>query len=89
MTSSPRSTSEAASTRDTAPLRVYFADEVIVEWRPALCGHSGVCVRSLPAVFDPTRRPWIDLAAADPDGIVAAVARCPSGALRARRQHLE
>jgi len=35
----------------------------------------------LPHVFDPQRRPWIDLAPATSEQIVAQVAKCPSGAL--------
>jgi hypothetical protein len=36
-------------------------------------------------VFDDTRRPWIVAEAAAADEVEAAVAGCPSGALRARR----
>jgi uncharacterized Fe-S cluster protein YjdI len=63
----------------------YATDEIVVEWRPQLCAHSGNCVRGLPQVFDPKRRPWIDVNAATADEIEAQVARCPSGALRTRR----
>jgi len=44
-----------------------------------------VCVRGLPLVFDPRRRPWIELASATSEQIVAQVARCPSGALSIER----
>jgi uncharacterized Fe-S cluster protein YjdI len=63
-------------------LREYAAGELTVQWRPHLCRHSGVCVRSLPLVFDPRRRPWIDGVAAEPERIAETVGRCPSGALR-------
>ncbi len=63
----------------------YSNGEVIVVWQPARCIHSGVCVRGLPLVFDPRRRPWIELASATSDEIVAQVARCPSGALSIER----
>jgi uncharacterized Fe-S cluster protein YjdI len=59
----------------------YSNGEVTVVWQPDLCRHSGICVRGLPKVFDPRRRPWIELQHADTDTIVAQVARCPSGAL--------
>jgi uncharacterized Fe-S cluster protein YjdI len=74
------------STRADLPeeLHEYQAGPLTVEWRPQLCQHSGRCVRSLPLVFDPRRRPWIDGTAADPESIAAAVSRCPSGALRLR-----
>ena len=57
-------------------------DGVVVEWRPELCQHSERCWRALPQVFDPDRRPWIDAVAAPVSDVVAAVAACPSGALR-------
>ncbi|HWG84967.1 MAG TPA: (4Fe-4S)-binding protein [Deinococcales bacterium] len=56
-----------------------------VTWAPSVCTHSGVCVRSLPPVFKPGERPWVHTAAAAAAEIEAAVARCPSGALRFRR----
>jgi uncharacterized Fe-S cluster protein YjdI len=59
----------------------YSNGEVTVVWQPARCIHSGVCVRGLPLVFDPSRKPWIELASATSEQIVAQVARCPSGAL--------
>src|SRR4051794_30745456 len=63
----------------------YATDEIVVEWEPRLCYHSQNCVRSLPQVFDDSRRPWVQVDAASADDVEAAVARCPSGALRARR----
>jgi len=63
----------------------YATDEIVVEWEPRLCYHSHNCVRSLPQVFDATKRPWVDVGAASADEIEAAVALCPSGALRTRR----
>lgn len=73
-----------SSTRDTVT-KEYSTDEIVVEWEPSLCFHSHNCVRSLPQVFDPTRRPWVQVDAATADEVEAAVARCPSGALRTRR----
>ncbi len=63
----------------------YTTDEIVVEWEPRLCYHSQNCVRSLPQVFDDSRRPWVKVDAATADEVEAAVARCPSGALRTRR----
>jgi uncharacterized Fe-S cluster protein YjdI len=67
------------------PLHEYPAGQITVEWRPTRCIHSGVCVRSLPLVFDPRRRPWIDTSAADVESIERTVSHCPSGALHIRR----
>ncbi len=65
-------------------LHEYTRDGLTVEWRPALCQHSGICARGLIGVFNPRRRPWVDMSAADVGTIAAQVARCPSGALRTR-----
>jgi uncharacterized Fe-S cluster protein YjdI len=73
-----------SSNRDSF-MKEYATDEIVVEWEPRLCFHSQNCVRSLPQVFDDSRRPWIKVAAAAADEVEAAVARCPSGALRTRR----
>jgi uncharacterized Fe-S cluster protein YjdI len=63
----------------------YATEEIVVEWRPDLCIHSGNCVRGLPAVFDSKRRPWVNVHGASANEIEAQVARCPSGALCSRR----
>jgi uncharacterized Fe-S cluster protein YjdI len=62
-------------------IKKYSNGEVTVIWKPTLCQHSGVCARGLPAVFNPRRRPWIELEHADSKTIVAQVEQCPSGAL--------
>ena len=67
------------------PAREYASAEIVVEWRPELCQHSGNCARGLPGVFDPKRRPWIVVDAASADEVERQVVRCPSGALRSRR----
>ena len=69
--------------RNRAPdlTREYDAAGITVEWYAGRCIHSANCVRALPDVFDPKRRPWIEPAAASPDAIAAAILRCPSGAL--------
>ena len=63
--------------------------EITVVWQPHLCVHSGNCARGLPAVFDPRRRPWVDVAAASTSEIVHQVAQCPSGALSIIRNAAE
>src|SRR5437667_12287657 len=63
----------------------YATDEIVVEWEPRICSHSQNCVNALPQVFDDSRRPWIKADAGTADEVEAAVARCPSGALRTRR----
>jgi uncharacterized Fe-S cluster protein YjdI/CDGSH-type Zn-finger protein len=71
--------------REPRDVREYSTGEIVVEWQPRLCFHSHNCIRALPQVFDPDRRPWVDIEAASAGQIEAAVAQCPSGALRAKR----
>jgi len=47
----------------------------------AICAHVEYCVQGLPAVFDRTRRPWIDPDGASVAEIIAICEKCPSGAL--------
>lgn len=59
----------------------YSNGEITLVWKPDVCIHSGICARGLRPVFDPTRKPWIELQHADTATITAQVAQCPSGAL--------
>jgi uncharacterized Fe-S cluster protein YjdI/CDGSH-type Zn-finger protein len=61
--------------------REYVGDGITVEWYATRCIHSANCVRALPKVFDPRRRPWVEPSAASADDIAQAVLRCPTGAL--------
>jgi uncharacterized Fe-S cluster protein YjdI len=62
-------------------LQTYEGNGFAVTFDPAVCIHSGRCVRGLPAVFDVRRKRWIAVEAASADEIEAQVAKCPSGAL--------
>ena len=59
----------------------YSNGEVTVIWKPGICIHSGICFNGLPGVFDPRRKPWIDVQQADTKTIIEQVKKCPSGAL--------
>jgi uncharacterized Fe-S cluster protein YjdI len=61
--------------------RTYSNGEIEVIWRAGRCMHSTVCFRGLQQVFDPRRRPWVDLSGASTEAIVRQVQACPSGAL--------
>lgn len=63
-------------------LQVFETSAITVTFDRARCIHSEECVRGLPSVFDPTQRRWIRPDRADPEVVAAAVARCPSGALK-------
>ena len=66
--------------------RSYEGDAIEVTFDPARCIHSEECVRGLPSVFDPDRRPWVDADAAEADAIAEVIHRCPTGALAYRRR---
>ena len=64
--------------------KAYTADAITVHYDRARCRHYAECVRGLPDVFDPSRRPWIRADLADRDRIAEVVRRCPTGALHYR-----
>jgi CDGSH-type Zn-finger protein/uncharacterized Fe-S cluster protein YjdI len=64
---------------------VYANRAIEVEWEPRFCIHTGNCVRGLGRVFDPSKRPWVDIEGADPDAIARTILTCPTGALHFRR----
>lgn len=59
----------------------YSNGDITITWKPDTCIHSGICFRGLPGVFDPRRKPWIDMTRAETDQIMEQVKKCPSGAL--------
>lgn len=59
----------------------YSNGEVTVVWKPDVCIHSAKCFNGLPEVFDPKKRPWINIEGATTERIVDQVKKCPSGAL--------
>jgi len=65
--------------------RDYRTDEIIVHWDSSRCVHTGICLRSLHAVFNLRQTPWVDVQAATVDEITATIEKCPSGALTYRR----
>ncbi|MGE5334606.1 MAG: (4Fe-4S)-binding protein [Nitrososphaerota archaeon] len=64
---------------------VYRTEKIAVFWNPDVCINSHRCVQGLPAVFQPSARPWIHVDAASADAIAQVVAQCPSGALHFER----
>ena len=59
----------------------YSNDDITVVWKPDVCMHSTLCWKGLLSVFDPRKRPWVDMSGADTEAIIAQVDKCPSGAL--------
>ena len=67
--------------------RTYLKDDLVVFWDSEKCFHSRKCVGSSTKIFDPLRRPWIDLSQGDMPQIWQAVSCCPSGALTCAYTH--
>lgn len=65
--------------------RVYTGPLVDVSFDREICEHAAECVRGMPEVFDPAKRPWIDPTQADTpmtaQTLRDVIGRCPSGAL--------
>ena len=61
--------------------KTYTKEDLTVVWQPHKCIHSAICFHGLPMVFDPRRRPWVDIEAAPKMDIVNQVKKCPSKAL--------
>ena len=62
-------------------IKHYTNDELTVKWESEKCTHSGNCSKGLIKVFNPQKRPWVNLDGAHLDEIRNQVKKCPSGAL--------
>ena len=62
--------------------REYKNDEITVYWRPAKCTHVTTCFNELIEVFDPSKRPWVNMKGASTEEIIRVVDLCPTGALK-------
>ena len=59
----------------------YTNGELTIIWQPELCQHAGICVKTLPGVYKPKERPWIQIENATTAELIAQINQCPSGAL--------
>jgi uncharacterized Fe-S cluster protein YjdI len=62
-------------------VKKYSNGELTIVWKPGLCIHSGVCVRTLPKVYNPGEKPWVKPENASTEELKAQITKCPSGAL--------
>lgn len=62
-------------------VKEYEKDDLTIYWEYNKCIHSGRCVSKLISVFNPQKRPWINMQGANSDEIIRVVKNCPSGAL--------
>ena len=61
--------------------KTYDRDNLRIIWKPSLCQHAGVCVRTLPKVYHPKDNPWVTPEQATVEELMAQIDACPSGAL--------
>lgn len=59
----------------------YSGQKISITFAASRCIHAAECGRGLPAVFDSSRKPWVDPDAATVEDIARVVNRCPTGAL--------
>jgi uncharacterized Fe-S cluster protein YjdI len=65
-------------------VKEYSNGDLTVIWKPKKCIHSGICVKTLPDVYDPKGRPWIKPENASRESLISQIDTCPSGALSYR-----
>ncbi len=42
-------------------MKEYSNGEITIKWQANLCQHAGICVKTLPQVYNPKASPWLKI----------------------------
>jgi uncharacterized Fe-S cluster protein YjdI len=62
-------------------IKKYKNKDLTILWEPKKCIHAGICVQTLPKVYDPNAKPWIKAENAGIAELKDQIDKCPSAAL--------
>jgi len=68
-------------TENTEKTKQYTNGEITIEWKPSKCIHAAKCIKALPNVYKPTKKPWIIIENATSEALKSQINECPSGGL--------
>lgn len=59
----------------------YESDEIKVTYDLKRCIHAAECIKGLPDVFDPNKKPWVQPGNSTSEAVANVIEKCPTGAL--------